>query len=105
MTTELLPLGNTDLRIRVDLDTMYISFGADTSQIHCWSCGRADEMAYGAYRTKVELPDARLSWIDGDAYVVPVPSWWVETRTEYIVCLTCVRKHDPSNIRKPMKTY
>jgi len=98
-------LGNTGLTVQGDLDTMFLSFGADTSTIHCWGCGRIDVFADGAFRTQVTVADARLTWTDADRYVdPPMPSWMTETRTHYVVCKACRDAAEPGSRSKPMRS-
>jgi hypothetical protein len=96
-------LGDTELTVLADLDTTFLSFGADTSELHCWGCGRADVFAAGAFRTQVALPDARLMWDDADRYEIHIPSYMTETRTDYLVCKGCRDKVEPGSRRKPMR--
>lgn len=83
-------LGTTAHCIVVDLDAQYVSYGPDSDEVHCWTCGSADEMAAGAFLVPGKHTDARLSWEDGARYEQPpVPAYMTETRTKTVVCCTC----------------
>lgn len=88
--SEKFPLSGTDSHVRVDWDTTHVSFGADTSEIHCWSCTTPD-MRGGAWITRKPLADGRSSWDDfADRYDYPAPD-----ATKSLICLDCSIKHDP----------
>lgn len=83
-------LAGTDAHVRVDWDTTHVSFGADTSEIHCWSCTTPD-MRGGAFITRKPLADGRSTWVDfEDRYDYPSPE-----ATKSLICIDCAIKHDP----------
>lgn len=82
-------LAGTDQHVRVDWDTTHLSFGPDTSEIHCWSCTTAD-MRGGAWITRKPLADGRSTWDDfEDRYNYPSPE-----ATKSLICIDCAIKHD-----------
>jgi hypothetical protein len=84
-------LAGTESHVRFDWDKVNVSFGPDTSEVHCWSC-TASDMGSGAFMTKVQLPDGRSTWEDfSDRYDYPNPD-----ATRSLICLDCALKYDPN---------
>jgi hypothetical protein len=86
---ETFQLAGTELHVRFDWDKVHVSFGADTSEIHCWACTTAD-MQGGAWMTKVEMQDGRSTWEDFSRYDFLNPD-----ATRSLICVDCAIKHDP----------
>jgi hypothetical protein len=89
-------LGNTGQQITVDLDSVQVSYGADTDDIHCWTCVTAD-LGDGVYIVKANLRDGRLDeperW-----YHTEVPGQ--ERFTKTLICCDCAIKHGYGNAKR-----
>lgn len=98
-------LGNTEERINVDQDAVYVSFGADTDAVHCWTCGDDQAMRDGAWLIPGRRRDARLGWEDGERYAQPpMPSWMTEERNQTLVCCGCAVRLGFGDTAKQVKT-
>ena len=96
-------LGNTGEKIIVDLDSTQISFGADSDDVHCWTCVTAD-LGSGAWIVPANLRDGRAAdperW--GYEYAEALPGQ--EQYTKTLVCCDCAIKHGYGETAKPVET-
>jgi hypothetical protein len=95
--SEVFKLAGSEHAVRVDWDATLVSFGADTSEIHCWTCVTPD-MSGGAFYVLKRLVDGRSKWWDWSRYDFASPY-----ATKTLVCATCAKVHG-SKTTKQLKT-